>query len=439
MEYDVAFVGLGYVGLSTAVCFADRGINVLGVDIDSKKINRIKNADSPIHEKYMNELLEKAIKKNRLSLSRKVADVTKAKIIFLTVGTPSRKNGSIDLKYIEQASKDIAIAIKDIEEYFVIVIKSTVVPGTALKIIDNLEKHSRKKNSIHFGVIVNPEFLQEGSAINDTLRPDKIVVGVNSEKDKKIIYKLFKKIYRKNLPIVYTTPSNAELIKYANNSLLATKISFMNYISRIAERIPDGDVNEIKNAIGMDKRISESFLNAGLGFGGSCFPKDVKALIAFSKELGVNSEILQSVLAINNTQFMSVFNILNKELGQLEGKRISILGLAFKPETDDIRDATSIKIIKRLLDKKAKVRVYDPIANNNTKRIFGSSITYAKDSESCIRNSDCCIIVTEWKEFKMLKPKDFIRLMKRPLIIDGRRIFSKKQFNKLEYHAIGLG
>ena len=439
MEYDVAFIGLGYVGLSSAVCFADRGINVLGIDIDAKKLGMIKNSNSPIHEKNINELLEKSIKKKKLSLSKELKDVTKAKIIFLTVGTPSRKDGSIDLKYINQASKDIAIAIKNVQQYFVIVIKSTVVPGTALRIIKNLEKYSGKKNSIDFGVVVNPEFLQEGNAINDSLKPDKIVLGINSEKDKKIMFNLFKKIYRKNLPIVYTTPSNAELIKYANNSLLATKISFMNYIARIAEQIPDGDVAEIKNAIGMDKRISESFLNAGLGFGGSCFPKDVKALIAFSKELNINSDILQSELTINDTQFMSVFEVLNKELGALQGKKISILGLSFKPETDDIRDAISLKIIKKLLDKKAIVRVYDPIANDSVKDVYGKSISYSSNSESCIKGSECCIIVTEWKEFKSLKPKDFIRLMKRPLIIDGRRIFSKKRFNKLEYHAIGLG
>ncbi len=439
MEYDVAFVGLGYVGLSSAVCFADRGINVLGVDIDTKKLGMIKRSNSPIHEKNINELLEKSIKKKKLSLSKELKDVAKAKIIFLTVGTPSRKDGSIDLKYINQASKNIAIAIKNVEQYFVIVVKSTVVPGTALRIVKNLEKYSGKKNSIDFGVVVNPEFLQEGNAINDSLKPDKIVLGIDSEKDKKIMLNLFKKIYRKNLPIVYTTPSNAELIKYANNSLLATKISFMNYISRIAEQIPDGDVEEIKNAIGMDKRISESFLNAGLGFGGSCFPKDVKALIAFSKELNINSDILQSVLTINDTQFMSVFEVLNKELGALQGKKISILGLSFKPETDDIRDAISLKIIKKLLDKKAIVRVYDPIANDNVRDIYGKSISYASNSESCIKGSECCIIVTEWKEFKSLEPKDFIRLMKRPLIIDGRRIFSKKRFSKLEYRAIGLG
>ena len=439
MEYDVAFVGLGYVGLSSAVCFADRGINVLGVDIDTKKLSMIKKSNSPIHEKNINELLEKSIKKKKLSLSKELKDVTKAKIIFLTVGTPSRKNGSIDLKYINQASKDIAIAIKNVQEYFVIVVKSTLITGTALKIVKNLEKYSGKKNSIDFGVVVNPEFLQEGNAINDSLRPDKIVLGVNSEKDKKIMFSLFKKIYRKNLPIVYTTPSNAELIKYANNSLLATKISFMNYIARIAEQIPDGDVEEIKNAIGMDKRISESFLNAGLGFGGSCFPKDVRALIAFSKEQNINSDILQSVLTINDTQFMSVFDILKKELGSLQGKKISILGLSFKPETDDIRDAISLKIIRKLLDKKAVVKVYDPIANDNVRDIFGKSISYFSNSESCIKGSECCIIVTEWKEFKKLEPKDFVRLMERQLIIDGRRIFSKKKFSKLEYHAIGLG
>lgn len=439
MEYDVAFVGLGYVGLSTSVCFANRGINVLGIDIDSKKLNKIKKANSPIHEKGINELLEKAIKKNKLSLSKNITDVSKTKIIFLTVGTPSKKDGSIDFRYINQAVKDIGISIKYAEQYFIIVIKSTVIPGTTSRIIKDLERYSGKTGSIDFGVIVNPEFLQEGNAINDTLNPDKIVIGSNSEKDKIIISKLYRKIYKKNLPIINTTPGNAELIKYANNSLLATKISFMNYIARLAERIPEGDVVEIKNAIGMDKRISESFLNAGLGFGGSCFPKDVKALIAFSKNLGVEAEILQSVIKINDTQFMSVFNILNDKLGKLERKKISILGLSFKPETDDVRDATSIKIIKRLLRKKAVVRVYDPIANNNIKKIFGNSITYAMDSKSCLRNADCCIIVTEWNEFKKLNADDFIKVMRRPLIIDGRRIFSKKKFKKLEYQAIGLG
>ena len=441
MEYDVGFVGLGYVGLSTAVCFSNRRMKVLGIEIDTNKISQIRKAKTPIHEKDMSELLKKAIDKNNLVVSSDYNELQKTRIIFLTVGTPSTKTGSIDVRYIRQATKEIAKIIKSIDEYFLIVVKSTVVPGTSNNIIKkDLEKYSNKKSGKHFGIVANPEFLQEGKAIHDTFYPDRLVIGADSKKELIMIKNLYKKFYRQLPPVIKTSLVNAELIKYSNNSFLATKISFMNYIARIAEEIPGADVNDIKNALGLDKRISDSFLNAGLGFGGSCFPKDVRALIAFSESVRVESDILKSVMRINNTQFLQIISLLRNKLGTINNKKISILGLSFKPNTDDIREATSIKIIEKLLKHGAKITVYDPVAIPNIKQIFGTSIKYTKNARSCLKSSECCLLVTEWEEFKKLNNDDIVKLMKNPLIIDGRRLFSKNHFKKpVEYYAIGLG
>ena len=439
MEYDAAIIGLGYVGLSTAICFANRGIKVLGIDIDQKKVQKIRTGKSPIFEKNMPILLKKVVKNGKLNVQSNYDEICKSKIIFLAVGTPSNNNGSINLKYIKAAIKHIGLSIKKSNEYFLIVIKSTTVPNTSEKIRRDLERYSEKTSGINFGIIVNPEFLQEGKAIQDTLYPDRIIIGHSSKKDKKIIMKFYKKIYRKIPPVVYTTPNNAELIKYSTSTFLALKISYINYIARLAEKIPGGDIVEIKTAMSLDKRISESFLNAGLGFGGSCFPKDIRAITSFSEDNGINSDILKSIIEINRTQPLRVITIIKKKLDDLQKKNISILGLSFKPGTDDMRNAVSITIIKKLITLKAKIKVYDPIAMKNAKRIFGNSIQYSKNPVDCIKNADCCILVTEWSEFKNLKPQDFVKQMNRPLLIDGRRLYEKSIFQKyLEYNAIGL-
>ena len=439
MEYDVSIIGLGYVGLSTGICFANRGIKVLGIDIDQKKIQKIRKGKSPIFEKNMSILLKKVVKNGKLRVQSNYDEIFKSKIIFLAVGTPSNIDGSINLKYIKTAIKNIGLSIKKSNEYFLIVIKSTVIPNTSEKIIKDLERYSGKICGTDFGIIVNPEFLQEGKAVQNTLYPDRIIIGHSSQKDKKIIMKLYKKIYRKVPPVVYTNPNNAELIKYSTSTFLALKISYINYIARLAENIPGGDIVEIKTAMSLDKRISESFLNAGLGFGGSCFPKDIRAIKSFSKDNGINSDILKSIIEINRTQPLRVITMVKKKLGNVKKKNISILGLSFKPGTDDMRDAVSIIIIKKLVALKAKIKVYDPIAIDNAKRIFGNSIQYSKNPVECIKNTDCCILVTEWSEFKNLKPKDFVKQMNRPLLIDGRRLYEKSIFkNYLEYNAIGL-
>ena len=439
MKYDATIIGLGYVGLSTGICFASKGISILGIDIDRKKIQMIRNGKSPIFEKNMSVLLKKVVKNGKLKVQSNYDEIHKSKIIFLAVGTPSNTDGSINLRYIKTAIKNIGTSIKKSNEYFVIVIKSTVVPNTSDKIKKDLEKYSGKTSGKDFGIIVNPEFLQEGKAIQDTLYPDRIIIGHSSKRDKMIIMELYKKIYRKIPPTVYTTPNNAELVKYSTSTFLALKISYINYIARLAEKIPGGDIVEIKTAMSLDKRISESFLNAGLGFGGSCFPKDIRAIKSFSKDNGINSEILKSIIEINRTQPLRVITMVKKKLGNVQKKNISILGLSFKPGTDDMRDAVSIVIIKKLIKLKAKIKVYDPIAINNAKMIFGNSIKYSKNPVDCIKNTDCCILVTEWNEFKNLKPQDFVKQMNRPLLIDGRRLYEKSIFqNYLEYNAIGL-
>ena len=442
-KFSISIVGMGYVGLCTAVGFTSKGNKVIAVDNDPEKVDSINKAVSPFHEPQLNDSLQKAVKDGYLTC---ILDLTEAilnsEITFITVGTPCKADGSIDLQQIQDSAINIGEALNKKDDYHLVVVKSTVVPGTTENFVKPLlEKHSNKHCGSDFGLCMNPEFLREGSAIHDTFHPDRVIIGECDKKSGDTLESLYKTFYAEECPVtIRTNLSTAELIKYANNAYLATKISYINTIANICEKIPDADVNLVAKAIGLDKRISPKFLRAGLGYGGSCFPKDLKALIAFSNQSGYEPFLLQSVQTVNDDQARHTIDLLQEELGDLSGKKIAILGLSFKPNTDDMREAKSIPLIKQLLNRGAKIVAYDPVAISNAKSIFRNKIEYASSSVNCLENADGCILVTEWKEFQKLGPEDFKQHMKTPILIDSRRIYDPKQFSrKIRFKAIGLG
>jgi len=441
--HKLSFIGMGYVGLCTAVCFANKEFKTTISTKDPEKIKMVKKGIPPFYEPQLEELLKKAIKTKNLKavVGRKQA-ILETDISFITVGTPSNPDGSVNLRFVEETSKEIGKALKKKEDGHLIVVKSTVPPGTTEKLVKtNIEKQSGKTCGKHFLLCFNPEFLREGNAIYDTLNPDYIVIGGYNKKSAEALETLYKEFHKENPPpIIKTNIPTAELIKYANNAFLATKISFINTIANICEKIPGIDIKKIAEAIGKDHRINPHFLNAGLGWGGSCFPKDLKALIAFSKKLGYNPTLIQATCKANQDQIKFTIQKVKKELKTLKGKRIAILGLSFKPDTDDIREARSIKIINQLLREGAKIIAYDPMAIPNIKKVFKEKIKYASSPTKCLKNADCAILVTEWEEFKKLKPEDFTQNMRESILIDGRRVYDPEEFSKkLRYIAIGLG
>jgi len=362
-------------------------------------------------------------------------------ITIISVSTPSQPDGSIDLRFIESSAREIGEALAKKDLYHLVVVKSTVVPGTTENMIKpNIEKSSGKRCGVDFGLCMNPEFLREGSAIYDTLHPDRVIIGEYDEKSGDVLDSLYRDFLGEEMPpMIRTNLTNAELIKYANNAFLATKISFINTVANICKKIPGSDVTVIAEGMGLDKRINSLFLNAGLGYGGSCFPKDVKALIAFSKSLGYNPVLFNAIEDVNNVQPYQAIKLAKKLIGDLAGKRVAVLGMAFKPNTDDMREAVSIKVINKLLEEGASVVAYDPKAVISARYIFGDKIEYANSSIECLEDAECCIVVTEWEEFKQLEPEAFIKHMKNPLVIDGRRIYNPQKFSrKLKFAAIGL-
>ena len=443
MGYKISSFGLGYVGLCSALCFADKNFTSIGVDIDQEKVQTIIEGRSPIYEPSLHTLLQECLDRGTFRCSTNPCEaVMESDISFITVGTPGLPNGSIDLTYIRQVARDIGKALKEKSSYHLVVVKSTVPPGTTEKKIKPiLETHSGKRCGTDFDLCINPEFLREGSALHDTLNPDRIVIGEYDKKSGDILEALYRDFYKeKTPPIVRTNLPTAELIKYASNAFLAAKISFINTIANICEKTPGVDITTIAKVMGLDRRISPHFLNAGLGYGGSCFPKDLKALIAYSKKLSYTPELLQAVENINETQPYKAVLLCKNLLSDLKNKKIAILGLAFKPNTDDMREARSIPIINQLLKEGANVTAYDPAALENAKFIFKNKIEYASSAADCIKNADCGILVTEWKEFKKLTPEDFIQNMKQSILIDGRRIYNPEEFGKkLKFAAIGLG
>ncbi|MGD0804230.1 MAG: UDP-glucose/GDP-mannose dehydrogenase family protein [Candidatus Bathyarchaeia archaeon] len=438
----ISVIGTGYVGLSTALGFTSKDFTVIASDPDKTKIKMINEGNLPFHEPNLQEPLTKAIQNGNLSITKCEEAIASTDITFIAVGTPSRPDGSINLKFIEKATGEIGNALKKKRAYHLIVIKSTVTPTTTEKRLKPIiEAQSDKNCGIDFGLCMNPEFLREGSAFHDVLHPDRLIIGEYDIKSGDYLEALYQEFYMDNIPpILRTNIPTAELIKYASNAFLATKISYINTIANICEKIPNVDVTLVAKGMGLDKRIGSQFLNAGLGYGGSCFPKDTKALIFYSKSVGYNPDLLKSVEVVNKLQPHITIKKIKNLIVDLKGKNIAILGLSFKPNTDDMREAVSIPIIKLLLEENANVTAYDPIAINNAKTIFNENISYASSAIQCIKNADCCIIVTECEEFKNLKPEDFIKNMKQPFLIDGRRIYNQKEFcQKMKFVAIGLG
>jgi UDPglucose 6-dehydrogenase len=440
----ISVIGAGYVGLCTAVGFASQGYAVTVSDIDSEKVARINKGEPPFHEPGLQERLTESLQNGCLKCLDKqsVEAVLETDLTFVAVGTPSLPDGSIDLQFITATAKDIGKALKQKNTYHVTIIKSTVVPGTTQGTVKTiLEKESGKHCGSDFGLCVNPEFLRQGTAFENTVHADRLVIGAYDKKSGDAVEKLYHGFYDEAPPpTIRATLATAELIKYSSNSLLATKISFINMIGNICEKIPGADVTVVAKGMGLDKRIGTLFLDAGLGYGGSCFPKDTKALIAQSKKLGYDPLLIEATEKINQTQPLKAVELCREQLGTFKGKQIAVLGLAFKPDTDDMREARVIPIINQLLKEDATVVAYDPVAMQVAKKIFQDKIRYAPSAIECLKNADACILATEWDEFKKLKPTDFIKNMKQPNLVDGRRIYDPEEFSrKLKFAAIGLG
>ncbi|RLE63647.1 MAG: UDP-glucose 6-dehydrogenase [Thermoprotei archaeon] len=437
-------IGLGYVGLTMAVFLASKGVRVIGVDVDKEKIEKLSRGIPTFYEEKLEYLLNEGIRENTLEFTDSYEyAISNTSITFVTVGTPLREDGSIDLSYIEEASTSIGKALKKKNSYHLVVIRSTVIPGTCLYSVKNIiEEFSRKKAGIEWGLCMNPEFLKEGSALRDLSKPARIIIGEYDKKSGDILEEFYRQIYSDvEIPILRTSLSTAEMIKYANNAFLATKISFINSIADICEKIEGCDVVEVAKAIGLDFRISPLFLRAGLGYGGSCFSKDIKALIEFAKEVEACPILFESVDQVNQRQPLKAVKFCEQLIGNVKGRRIAVLGLAFKPGTDDIREAPSLKIINELLKRGANVVVYDPVAMEKVKRLYGEELVYASNVLECIAGAECALIITEWNEFKKITPQIFKEYMRTPAIVDGRRIFNPEDFMKagVKYMAIGLG
>lgn len=436
---NIAIVGTGYVGLVSGTCFADTGANVTCVDVDAKKIERLKQGDIPIYEPGLDELVVKNVKAGRLKFTTDLASVLNSQeIVFSAVGTPPDEDGSADLSYVLQVAKTIG---ENLNKYVVVVTKSTVPVGTAMKVRSTIQTElDRRGVSVDFDVASNPEFLKEGNAIKDFMSPDRVVVGVESERAKKMLTKLYKPFLINNFRVIFMDIPSAEMTKYAANSMLATRISFMNDIANLCERV-GADVNMVRAGIGSDTRIGRKFLYAGCGYGGSCFPKDVKALIKTADENGYSMEVLKAVEHVNERQKSILVEKLKKAYNgeSLAGKTIALWGLSFKPETDDMRESTALVTIKLLLELGCNVRAYDPIAMDECRRRIGDTITYCNDMYDAVLDSDAMLLLTEWKEFRLPTWNVIKREMRRPLVIDGRNIFDAEDLEEagFEYHCIG--
>ncbi|MCS6769701.1 MAG: UDP-glucose/GDP-mannose dehydrogenase family protein, partial [Candidatus Caldarchaeum sp.] len=389
----VGFVGLGYVGLTTAVCMAVKGFRVVGVDVDEEKVVSIRKGELPFREPGAEKLLKRAVRGKNFKCTTEHRELTGSDVVFLTVGTPSREDGSIDLRYVAEAAGAVGEVLAKSGKKQAIAVKSTVVPGTTRTVVrERLEEKSGKKVGKGFLLAANPEFLREGSAVQDTLKPDRIVVGDDWGGADKALLILYRRFYGVRMPpVIKTNTVNAEMIKYASNTFLAARISLINDIANICQRVPGADVVVVARGIGLDRRIGPYFLNAGLGYGGSCFPKDVKALIAFAQNLGYKPAVPESVEKVNTSQPYRAVELAEDLVGSLAGKKAAILGLSFKPNTDDVREAVSLKIIDRLLESGCSVSVYDPAAMKNVQRIYGDKIRYASSPVGCLRDADLCI------------------------------------------------
>ncbi|WP_297095441.1 UDP-glucose/GDP-mannose dehydrogenase family protein [uncultured Draconibacterium sp.] len=434
----ISVVGTGYVGLVSGTCIAETGVNVACVDIDEKKIEKLNNGIIPIYEPGLEDIYKKNVEKGRLEFTTDLGNSIKdADAVFIAVGTPPDEDGSADLKYVLGVAREIG---KNMDHYLVVVTKSTVPVGTSVKVKQAiLEELEKRGEDIPFDVASNPEFLKEGSAVNDFLKPDRIVIGTESKRAQKVMQRLYKPFVLNGHPILFMDITSSEMTKYAANSMLATKISFINDIANLCE-IVGADVDNVRRGIGSDPRIGNKFIYPGTGYGGSCFPKDVQALIRTADEFNYSLDVLKAVEKVNYRQKEVLFNKLYKRFdGDLKGKKFAMWGLAFKPKTDDMREAPALVIIEKLLEAGATVVGYDPVAMHEAERILGDKISYAKDEYDALIDADALILVTEWSEFRLPNFRVMEKLLKSKIIFDGRNIYDPEELAELgfEYFAIG--
>lgn len=434
----IAIVGTGYVGLVSGACFAEMGVEVTCVDINEEKIKMLSEGKVPIYEPGLEEMVVRNFREGRLRFTTRLTDcLDEVEAVFSAVGTPPDEDGSADLSYVLQVAREVG---QNMNHYVVLVTKSTVPVGTAQKVKAVIaEELAARKVEIEFDVASNPEFLKEGAAVKDFMSPDRVVVGVESERARKLMQRLYAPFMMTNNRILFTDIPSAEMIKYAANSMLATRISFMNDIANLCELV-GADVNMVRKGIGADTRIGSKFLYPGCGYGGSCFPKDVKALIQTARQQGYEMRVLQAVEEVNERQKSVLFQKLSSHFGgDLKGKTVALWGLAFKAETDDMREATSLVIIRQLLDAGCEVRVFDPVAMNECRRRLGDAVTYAKDMYDAALGADALLLLTEWKQFRLPSWEVVRRTMNQPVVFDGRNIYNPEELRAGGFHYSSIG
>ncbi len=430
---NICVVGTGYVGLVTGACFAEFGLKVTCVDNDASKIDMLQNGKIPIYEPGLEEMVAKNAKSGNLSFTTDISgSVQKALVVFIAVGTPPRKDGSADLSYVEKVAQSIA---ENMNGYKVIVTKSTVPVGTGEKIRSIVSQSQREK--VDFDIVSNPEFLREGSAIEDFMHPNRVVIGANSDQAMAIMKDLYSPLYLIETPFVLTNVETAEMIKYASNAFLATKISFINEIANICELV-GADVHKVAVGMGLDNRIGAKFLHPGPGFGGSCFPKDTQAIVRIAKEHGYEFDIVNSVLRVNDRQRLRMVEKIKNTLGELEGKTIAVLGLSFKPNTDDMRDSPAIVIIEELKKLGARVRAYDPVAMEEASKVI-TGIEYCEGPYDCSEGADALVILTEWNQFRILDIQKLRHLLKDPIMFDLRNVYEPAKMRSEGFRYICIG
>lgn len=427
----ITMVGTGYVGLTTGACLANLGNDVICLDIDERKISMLNRGEMPIYEPGLKELVDKNVEEGRLRFTTDTKyAIESSDIIFIAVGTPEGQDGSADLKYVLAVAESIG---KYMNGYKLVVNKSTVPVNTAEKVRQKIKENAR----YDFDVCSNPEFLREGEAIRDFLSPDRVVIGIDNERAKEAMIKIYKGIERTGNPLMITDIKSSEMIKYASNAMLATRISFMNQLAPLCEKM-GGDIKEIAKGMGLDKRIGPRFLQAGVGYGGSCFPKDIKALIGTLKEEECDASILDAVDAVNEKQKLYALPKIRDLIGDIYNKKIAVWGLAFKPKTDDMREAPSIVLIKELQKQGAKIKAFDPVAEEESKKHL-SNIEYGKTPYETVEGADCLVVVTEWNEFRYLDFEKIKSLMAQPNIVDGRNVYEPKEMKELGFNYLSVG
>ncbi len=433
----IAIVGTGYVGLVSGTCFAEMGIDVTCVDVNAEKIHRLQQGEMPIYEPGLEEMVRRNVEAGRLHFTTSLADcLDEAEVVFSAVGTPPDEDGSADLQYVLEVAREFG---RHINKYTILVTKSTVPVGTAQKVKRAVQEELDKRGvQVEFDVASNPEFLKEGAAIKDFMSPDRVVVGTESERAREVLSKLYRPFLVNNFRVYFMDIPSAEMTKYAANAMLATRISFMNDIANLCDLL-GANVDMVRKGIGTDSRIGSKFLYAGCGYGGSCFPKDVKALTRTAKEHGYTMQVIEAVEAVNERQKMIVYDKLRALIGDVQGKTIALWGLAFKPETDDMREAPALVVIDRLLREGAKIKVFDPIAMEECQRRIGDVVVYAKDMYDAVVDADALILLTEWKQFRMPSWAVMRKAMKSPVLVDGRNIYDKAEVlaEGFRYSAIG--